>query len=124
MREQGFGWSISLIPSPHNLHNYDELGVTYRHRPFGSAEDPRTYLTALYPEMHELISTGCKVMVHGEEVGDRVDRARRWLHPLGRPRAGRAAGRHDHRADQREAARPVRSRPGRNSPVTWPRSAG
>ena len=26
IREQGFGCVISLIPSPHNLHNYDELG--------------------------------------------------------------------------------------------------
>ena len=34
IRENGFGCVISLIPAPHNLHNYDELGVPYRHRPF------------------------------------------------------------------------------------------
>ena len=28
IREQGFTCVVSLIPSPHNLHNYDELGVT------------------------------------------------------------------------------------------------
>ena len=39
MREQGFTCVISLIPSPHNLHNYDELGVTWRHRPFGVHDD-------------------------------------------------------------------------------------
>jgi hypothetical protein len=72
IREQGFACVISIIPSPHNLHNYDELGVTYRHRPFGQNEDPRTYLSAFYPEVHELISDGSKVIVHGEEVGDRV----------------------------------------------------
>ncbi len=27
IRENGFGCVISLIPAPHNLHNYDELGV-------------------------------------------------------------------------------------------------
>jgi hypothetical protein len=72
IREQGFGCLISIIPSPHNLHNYDELGVTYRHRPFGPNEDPRTYLSAFYPEVHELICGGSKVVVHGEEVSDRV----------------------------------------------------
>ena len=34
IREQGFTRVISLIPSPHNLHNYDELGVAWLHRPF------------------------------------------------------------------------------------------
>ena len=34
LRESGFGCVISLIPSPHNLHNYDELGVAWQHRPF------------------------------------------------------------------------------------------
>ena len=32
---------ISLIPSPHNLHNYDELGLPWIHRPFGPHEDDR-----------------------------------------------------------------------------------
>ena len=27
IREQGFTCVVTLIPSPHNLHNYDELGV-------------------------------------------------------------------------------------------------
>ena len=28
IRENGFGCVISIIPAPHNLHNYEELGVT------------------------------------------------------------------------------------------------
>jgi hypothetical protein len=72
IREQGFGCVISIIPSPYNLHNYDELGVTYRHRPFSGADDPRTYLKAFYPEVHEMITNGTKVIVHGEELGDRL----------------------------------------------------
>ena len=72
IREQGFGCVISIIPSPYNLHNYDELGVTYRHRPFSGADDPRTYLKAFYPEIHEMLSNGTKVIVHGEELGDRL----------------------------------------------------
>ena len=27
IRENGFGCVVSIIPAPHNLHNYDELGV-------------------------------------------------------------------------------------------------
>ena len=34
IRENGFGCAISIIPAPHNLHNYDELDLPYRHRPF------------------------------------------------------------------------------------------
>ena len=35
IREQGFTCVVSIIPAPHNLHNYTELDVTWRHRPFG-----------------------------------------------------------------------------------------
>lgn len=72
IREQGFGCVISLIPAPHNLHNYDDLGVVWRHRPFGADEDPTVYLGALYPEIKELVSSGQKVLLHGEELGDRI----------------------------------------------------
>lgn len=34
IREQGFHHVVSLSASPHNLHNYDELGVKWLHRPF------------------------------------------------------------------------------------------
>ena len=30
VREQGFAPVVSIIPATHNLHNYDELGVTWR----------------------------------------------------------------------------------------------
>ena len=40
IREQGFTCVVTLIPSPHNLHNYDELGVAWRHLPFGVHDDP------------------------------------------------------------------------------------
>jgi len=72
IREQGFGMVISLIPSPHNLHNYDELGVAYVHRPFGAADDAREVLAALYPEIRDLMADGKRVLLHGEEVGDRL----------------------------------------------------
>lgn len=72
IRENGFGCLISLIPAPHNLHNYDELGVTYRHRPFTGLDDLGQWLTAFYRELDALLLEGNKVIVHGEEVGDRI----------------------------------------------------
>lgn len=72
LREQGFTCVISLIPAPHNLHNYTELGVTWRHRPFGVHDDPQPFLAALYPELRDLIAEGGKLLVHGEELGDRI----------------------------------------------------
>ena len=72
IREQGFGCVISLIPTPHNLHNYDELGVKYLHRPFSPVDDPREVLGALYPELRGLLVAGTKVIMHIEEVSDRL----------------------------------------------------
>ena len=72
LREQGFTCVVSLIPSPHNLHNYDELGLPYVHRPFGPHEDARQVLGELYPEIKGMLATGQKVVVHQEEVGDRL----------------------------------------------------
>ena len=72
LRENGFGCVISLIPAPHNLHNYDDLGVTYRHRPFTGGEDLTLWLTAFYRELDALLLEGTKVILHAEEVGDRI----------------------------------------------------
>ena len=72
IREQGFTCVISLIPSPHNLHNYTELDVTWRHRPFGVHDDARERLAELFPELRQLVSDGGRVLVHGDELGDRI----------------------------------------------------
>ena len=72
MREQGFSPVISIIPSPANLHNYDELNVTWLHRPFGNHEDMAAYLTQFLPELKALLGAKNKVLIHGEELGDRI----------------------------------------------------
>ena len=71
IRENGFGMVISIIPAPHNLHNYEELQVAHRHRPF-PGDDLEPWLRSFYKELHELLRAGTKVIVHGEEVGDRI----------------------------------------------------
>ena len=72
VREQGFSPVISIIPSPANLHNYDELNVTWLHRPFGNHEDMAAYLTQFLPELKALLGAKNKVLIHGEELGDRI----------------------------------------------------
>jgi hypothetical protein len=75
IREQGFTCVVSLIPSPHNLHNYDELGVTHRHMPYGPHDDDARALAELYAALAEMLAGGGKVLVHQDELGDRVSGA-------------------------------------------------
>jgi hypothetical protein len=72
IREQGFTCVVSLIPSPHNLHNYDELSVTWRHRPFTQGDDAPRFVATFFPELRVMIAEGQKVLVHQDELGDRV----------------------------------------------------
>ncbi len=72
IREQGFGCVISVIGSRHNLHNYDDLGVAWQHRPFVDPEESASYLAALFPDVKQLITGGTKVVMHAEELGDRL----------------------------------------------------
>ena len=72
LRENGFGCVISIIPAPHNLHNYDELGLPYLHRPFTGIDDLGTWLKSFYNELNGLLEGSTKVIVHNESVDDRV----------------------------------------------------
>jgi hypothetical protein len=72
IRENRFDCVISLITSPHNLHNYDELGVQWRHRPFNGADDGAEAVVALYREIQSLLRANKRVIVHREELGDHV----------------------------------------------------
>lgn len=72
IREQGFTRVLSLIPSPHNLHNYDELGVAWIHRPFGPQDNVERTLSELLIEIKGLLAKGEKILVHQDELGDRV----------------------------------------------------
>ena len=72
LRNQGFSRIVSLLPSPHNLTAYDELGVTWSHFPFGQSADPRTTLIELYRALRGWLTAGEKLLVHQEELGDRL----------------------------------------------------
>jgi hypothetical protein len=72
LREQGFTCVISLLQSPHNLHNYDELGVRWLHRPFNPVEGAREALAQLYPEVQQMLAEGGKLVLHRNELSDAV----------------------------------------------------
>ena len=72
LREQGFDRVVSLLGSTHNLHAYDELGVTWSHIPFSALDDPRVVLPDLYGRLQGWLAAGEKILVHQEDLGDRL----------------------------------------------------
>ena len=71
IRENGFNYVLSIIQAPHNLHNYEELSMPYRHRPMRT-DDLDAWLRSFYTEIDDLVRAGQRVIVHAEELGDRL----------------------------------------------------
>ena len=71
-RSNHFAKVVSIIGAPHNLHNYDELNLPYIHRPLTGADDIDPWLRSFYTELRDLLTGDAKVLVHAEEVGDRI----------------------------------------------------
>jgi len=72
LRSEGFTRVVSLLPSPHNLHAYDELDMAWSHIPFGPHDDPAVVLADLYAKIKEWLTDGERILVHQEEVNDRL----------------------------------------------------
>jgi hypothetical protein len=72
IRENGYAFVISLIPSDHNLHSYDELGLPWKHWPFAPSLNLEIALPQVYSELANLLGAGKKLLLHMEEVGDRM----------------------------------------------------
>jgi len=72
IREQGFNRVVSLLPSPHNLHSYDEAGVASVHIPFGPHDSTGEVLSDLLPQMKAWLDAGERVLIHQEELSDRL----------------------------------------------------
>lgn len=72
LRAQGFTKVVSLLASPHNLHAYEELDMVWAHVPFASTADPRTVLPSLYAQLDDWLGEGGRMLVHQEELGDRL----------------------------------------------------
>ena len=72
LRVQGFGRVISLLPSPHNLAAYDDEGLAWAHYPLERTGDPRPVLAACYRDVDDSLAAGLRLLVHQDELGDRV----------------------------------------------------
>jgi hypothetical protein len=72
LRAQGFTRVVSLLPSTHNLHAYEELGLECAHVPMGVYADIPTVLGELYPKLLGWLHAGDRILVHQDELGDRI----------------------------------------------------
>ncbi|HUO47386.1 MAG TPA: hypothetical protein VMU09_01000 [Acidimicrobiales bacterium] len=72
LRNQGFTRVVSLLPSPHNLAAYDEESMAWSHFPLGPSGDARETLLDLFRHVDKWTAAGERLLVHQEELGDRV----------------------------------------------------
>jgi hypothetical protein len=74
LRGQGFTRIISLLPSSHNLHAYDEFNLAWSHfaLPAASGSEATAVLNDLFPAMHEWLRKGERLLLHQDELGDRL----------------------------------------------------
>ncbi len=72
IRQNEFAYVVSLIPSTHNLHNYEEMGVPFHHVPFLGPKGGPLDLTRAMSAIRDHVAAGEKIVVHREEVGELV----------------------------------------------------
>jgi hypothetical protein len=72
LRVQGFTRVVSLLPSPHNLAAYEEGELAWSHFPLAPVGDQRDALSELFGELDRWLRAGERVLIHQEELGDRV----------------------------------------------------
>ena len=70
--QQGFNRVVSLLPSSHNLHAYDERGLPSAHFPLPLHTDPKEMLDGLYPALLGWLRSGERVLVHEEQLSERL----------------------------------------------------
>lgn len=72
LRAQGFTRVVSLLPSSHNLHAYEEFELPFSHFPLPLQGDARPVLAACYPALFSWLRAGERILLHHEELGERV----------------------------------------------------
>jgi len=72
LRAQGFDRVVSMLSSSHNLHAYDEFHLAWSHFPLAIGADPEPVLTGLYPAMKQWLKGGERILIHQDELGDRL----------------------------------------------------
>lgn len=72
LRQEGFDRIVSILPTAHNLHAYDELDVVSSHLPLSSDDDPRTCMPPIFKAIQGWVDSGEQVLLHREELGDEL----------------------------------------------------
>jgi len=72
LRAQGFERIISVLASPSNLSAYEAFELPCGHHPIPTTGDRRPALRECYFDLDKSLSSGRKVLLHGDELGDRV----------------------------------------------------
>lgn len=72
LKAQNFDRIISLLPSTHNLHAYDELSLAWSHFPMAAGGDPLETIGDLYPALHSWLRAGARLLLHEDDVSDNL----------------------------------------------------
>jgi hypothetical protein len=72
LKGQHFDRIVSLLPSTHNLHAYDELELTWSHFPVSPGGDQLEPLADLYPALHGWLRSGERILLHEDDVSDNL----------------------------------------------------
>ena len=72
LKAQHFDRVVSLLPSPHNLHAYEEGGLPATHFALPTHGELAPTLGELYSAMLTWLREGQRLLVHQEELGERV----------------------------------------------------
>ena len=72
VKAQGFTCVVSTLATPHNLHAYEEAGLPSHHLPLGGQGDLAVGLQAVFVEVRARLAAGERLLVHDDDVGDRV----------------------------------------------------
>ena len=72
LNRKNFGLICSISEAPHNLHNYDAIGLNYIHHPWPARGDQIKYLTGVTKEIMAAIEGGTVVLIHKAGIGDEV----------------------------------------------------
>lgn len=71
LRQNDFDRVISLIPSTHNLHNYAELEMPFRHVPYAGPHDGPEALVTVLATIRDHVAAE-RIIVHRDELGERI----------------------------------------------------
>ncbi len=72
LRQHDFDYVVSLCGSTQNLHNYEEMGLPFHHVPFAGTASGPLGLTRAMAAIRDHVAAGDKIIVHREELGERV----------------------------------------------------